>query len=286
MDQLNFSLPAPAKINLFLNITARRADGYHELQTVFQLLDYCDQLHFSAASADVNITCPALDLPVEDNLVFQAAQALREATGVDRGATIRIDKCIPQGAGLGGGSSNAATALVGLNRLWNLGLGTADLKALGLSLGADVPVFVEGRSAWAEGVGEILQPIDLPEKWYLVLNPGCEVPTARIFADPHLTRSNSPITIAHFLRQGSENVCEPVVRRLYPPVDAALRWLGKRGPAKMTGTGSCVFLPFESESAASELLSQVPDPWTAFIARGVERSPLLEALDDMEEFLG
>lgn len=283
MDDLTFSLPAPAKLNLFLNITGRRADGYHQLQTVFQLIDLSDTLHFSTANGGVELACNEPSLALADNLVLKAATLLQTSTGKRRGATIRLTKRIPWGAGLGGGSSDAAATLWGLNRLWRLGLTEAELQPLARSLGADVPVFLHGYSAWAEGIGDELQVIDLPEQWYLIINPGCGVSTARIFADPHLTRSNSPITIAHFLAQGAGNVCEPVVGRLYPPVASALDWLGRWGTARMTGTGCCVFLPFGSQSAADEVLAKVPAQWTAYVARGVSRSPMLEALETVAQ---
>lgn len=277
MDGLSFELPAPAKLNLFLNITGRQPDGYHELQTVFQLIDWCDTVRFAPAE-EVEVRCPGLDLAQEENLAYKAAVLLRRETGCKRGATIEIAKQIPAGGGLGGGSSDAATTLVGLDLLWNLGLAGDRLAALGAQLGADVPVFLYGRSAWAEGIGEKLQAVDLPKKFFVVLHPGCHVSTAGIFADADLTRNGTPITIAHFLRQGSENVCEPVVRRLYPSVDAACRWLARWGIARMTGTGSCVFLATDSEHDAREIQKAVPREWTAFVARGIDKSPLYDAI--------
>lgn len=277
MGQLNFRLPAPAKLNLFLHILGRRADGYHELQTVFQLLDYCDWLTFEPAQR-LLVECPGIELPPAENLVYRAAQALQEATGHREGAHIRVTKNIPAGGGLGGGSSDAATTLAGLNLMWRLGLDTARLAEIGRALGADVPVFVAGRSAWAEGIGEKLQPVDLPDKVYLVISPGCEVATAEIFAHPDLTRQGTAITIARFLEGGTQNVCEPVVRRLYPPVDEALQWLGQWGTARMTGTGSCVYVAFATRDEAQQALAAVPDKWQAFVAEGVNVSPLLGAL--------
>lgn len=266
-------LPAPAKINLFLNILARRPDGYHELQTVFQLLDFCDELTFEADS-EVSVDCPGLDIPMASNLVYRAARALADSTGCDQGARISVKKRIPDGGGLGGGSSDAATALHGLNRLWALELGIDDLAKIGLTLGADVPVFVRGRSAWAEGVGEVLEPLDLPARWYVVVDPGVAVPTAEVFGHPDLTRKGTPITIARFLRQGAGNACESVVFRLYPVVEEAVRWLGQYGPAKMTGTGACVFVPVDTEDQARAIVETLPDPWSGFAARGINLSPL------------
>jgi 4-diphosphocytidyl-2-C-methyl-D-erythritol kinase len=274
MDRLR--LPAPAKINLFLNIVGRRNDGYHELQTVFQLLDFCDELQFEPRD-DIVVECEQLPKDI-DNLVSRAAEALKALAGHDGGALIRLEKHIPIGAGLGGGSSDAATTLLGLSQLWNLEIDHSELMALGASLGADVPVFLAGRSAWAEGIGEVLQPIDLPEKWFVIINPGCSVSTAEIFNHPDLTRNGSPITIARFLRQGSANVCEPLVRQLYREVDEALRWLGKWGTARMTGTGSCVFLEFETEEQAKEVAADVPARWTSVVAAARNLSPLHEAL--------
>lgn len=285
MDRLSLTLPAPAKLNLFLNIVGRRADGYHELQTVFQLINRCDTLRFELAPRGTEVSSNGLDLPMAQNLVFKAAERLRAVSGCDKGVAITLDKQIPSGAGLGGGSSDAATTLAGLNRLWHLGLDSAQLQAIGITLGADVPVFLFGDTAWAEGIGEKLQAIDLPEKWYLVIDPGCEVSTAGVFADADLTRSNTPITIARFLRHGAENVCEPVVRRAYPQVDAALHWLRRWGRAMMTGTGSCVFLAFDTETAANELLAKVPAEWTGFVASGTKQSPLHHAIERAEQFI-
>lgn len=281
MDGLR--LPAPAKINLFLNILDRRSDGYHNLQTVFQLLDYCDWLQFSPLPREIEVTS---DVPLEnpdDNLVMRAARLLREATGCPLGAKITLDKHIPMGGGLGGGSTDAATVLIGLNQLWGLQLSVPELAAIGLRLGADVPVFVHGNSAWAEGIGERLQAIDLPAKWFIVVQPGCTVSTAEVFSHPDLTRNGTPITIAAFLGQGAFNACEPVVRKLYPKVDAACRFLGQWGPAGMTGTGSCVFLGLDSEGSAREVLAAVPSDWRAFVAEGLRRSPLHRLLEGSDE---
>lgn len=267
--------PAPAKLNLFLKVVGRRADGFHELQTVFQLLDLCDLLSFTPTD-DGRITRPAglADVPEEADLAVRAARLLQAESGCRRGAEIRIDKRIPEGGGLGGGSSDAATTLVALNRLWDLGLPRADLARIGLRLGADVPVFVAGRSAWAEGVGERLVPVALPERWYAVVRPDCRVPTGEIFQSPELTRNSPPTTITGFLSAGGGNDCEPVVRGRYPQVAAALDWLGARAEARLTGTGSCVFAAAPDEAAAGRLLEGLPAAWQGFVARGLADSPL------------
>lgn len=272
MDEL--TLPAPAKINLGLNILGRRADGYHNIQTVFQLLDYSDRISLSEMPRDIDLHATGIPISPEDNLAFRAASALKRATGYQGGARITVEKRIPHGAGLGGGSSDAATTLLGLNRLWDQGLSVQELAELGGGLGADVPVFVHGRSAFAEGIGEVLTPIDLASAWYVVVYPGVSVETAAIFAHPDLTRSGTAITIARFLEQGSFNACEALVRRLYPAVDEAARWLSQWGPARMTGTGASVFLALASELLADEILAAVPPRWTAFKAEGLSKSPL------------
>lgn len=273
------TLPAPAKLNLFLHITGRRADGYHLLQTVFQLLDYGDELRFTPREDGLVRLQSTLDgVDPEDNLVMRAARALKVRSGCARGVDITLLKRVPVGAGLGGGSSDAATTLLGLNRLWNCGLGLDELATMGLALGADVPVFVRGRSAWAEGVGERLTPVELPRRWYLVIYPGCPVNTAGIFKDPQLTRSTPEITMAAFLRGHGHNDCEPVASRLNPEIARALAWLAGHGVARMSGTGSAVFAAFEDEHAAREAADAVPAEWTRFVALGLDRSPVHAAL--------
>lgn len=279
------TLPAPAKLNLFLHITGRRADGYHELQTVFQLLDAGDELTFSARDDDViTLRCTgpqALDdVAEDDNLALRAARLLREASprAGGCGADIVLDKRLPTGGGMGGGSSDAATTLLGLNALWQLDLAMDTLAALGARLGADVPVFVRGHSAWAEGVGEVLTAITLPERWFLVIHPGCHVSTKVIFSHPELTRDTPAITMAAFFAGPTRNDCENLVRRLAEPVDKALKWLQKFGEARMTGTGASVFAAFDSEAQARAALAQVPAGWQAFVARGVNRSTAVERL--------
>ena len=269
--------PAPAKLNLFLHVLGRRADGYHDLQTVFQLVDLCDRLSFTPTPDGV-ISRPEgpAEVPAEDDLAVRAARLLQAESGSPRGAEIRIDKRIPAGGGLGGGSSDAATTLVALNRLWGLGWPRAALAELGLALGADVPVFVAGRSAWAEGVGERLAPVSLPARWFAIVQPDCRVSTAEIFQAPELTRNSPPTTITGFLSSGGRNDCEPVVSGRHPQVAAALDWLGARADARLTGTGSCIFAGAEDEAAARRLLDGLPPAWRGFVARGIDASPLLE----------
>jgi 4-diphosphocytidyl-2-C-methyl-D-erythritol kinase len=275
--------PAPAKLNLFLHIVGRRADGYHLLQSVFQFVDHCDWLHFSPHDrAEVTRLSELPGVAPEHDLVIRAAQLLKRETGYRAGVAIRVDKRLPMGGGLGGGSSDAATTLVALNRLWGLGLSTDALAALGLRLGADVPVFVRGQAAWAEGVGEKLEPVTLPEPWFVVLAPAVSISTAEVFTDPELTRNSLPITIRDFLHGAGGNVCEPVVRRKYPQVASALDWLAGRAPARMTGTGACIFAAFEDEIAARETLAARPVGLDGFVARGLNRSPLLARLESCE----
>ncbi|MFA5531368.1 MAG: 4-(cytidine 5'-diphospho)-2-C-methyl-D-erythritol kinase [Thiohalomonadaceae bacterium] len=275
--------PAPAKLNLFLHVVGRRADGYHLLQSVFQFLDHCDLIHFSVHDRDEVRRVSVLPgvAPAQD-LVVRAAQLLRQECGYRGGVDIRMDKHLPMGGGLGGGSSDAATTLVALNHLWQLNLSLDALAALGLRLGADVPVFVRGQAAWAEGVGERLAPVVLPEPWFVVLVPPVSVSTAEVFTDPQLTRNCTPITIRDFLHGAGGNVCESVVRRRHPQVAAALDWLATRAPARMTGTGACVFAAFENEFAARATLAARPAGLDGFVARGLNRSPLLARLESCE----
>jgi 4-diphosphocytidyl-2-C-methyl-D-erythritol kinase len=271
--------PAPAKINLFLHITGRRPDGYHLLQTHFQFLDFGDDVHIEVRE-DGLITRESelAGVPPEQDLVVRAAQALKLASGSPLGAAIRVNKRIPMGGGLGGGSSNAATVLCGLDHLWRTRLGVDRLAEIGLALGADVPVFVRGQAAWAEGVGEHLTPLDAEEGWSLVIHPGCEVPTGKIFGDPQLTRHTPPIKIRDLSSIRTHNDCEPVTRRRFPVVDEALSWLAQFAPARMSGTGACIFANFPSQSAATDTGQRVPHGWQWFVARRVNRSPLLARL--------
>lgn len=279
---MNKIWPAPAKLNLFLHITARRADGYHELQTVFQLLDYGDELEFTVGdSGGIDLNTSLTGVADAQNLVVRAARLLQRHTGCRQGADITLRKRLPLGGGLGGGSSDAATTLMALNRLWRTNLPTAELAALGLQLGADVPVFIQGLSAWAEGVGEQLFPVSLPEAWYLVIAPPVTVSTAEVFSDPELTRDSAPITIADFLSGAGHNDCQPVARDRYPEIGQAIDWLDNFSKARMTGTGACVFARFDEREQAERVRRQLPADWQGFVARGVNRSPVLERVQNV-----
>jgi len=271
--------PAPAKLNLFLRIVGRRADGYHLLQTAFQFIDLADEIRFSDRPDGVieRVAGPE-DIPAEQDLVIRAARLLALRTGCKRGVAIAVEKQIPVQAGLGGGSSDAATVLVGLNERWGLKLSVDELAAMGLSLGADVPVFVRGYAAWGEGVGEQLTPIELPEGVYLVIRPDVAVSTAEVFQAAELTRNSPLTTIRGFLEGGGQNDCTPVVRNRYPQVAEALDWLQDFADARLTGTGSCVFASFPDEAAAQRVLARMPGRWRGFVVRGRNRSPLLDRL--------
>ncbi len=289
------SLLSPAKLNLFLHITGRRDDGYHELQTLFQLLDYGDTLHFAQRQDDQITLTPAITgVKYEDNLIIQAALALKKyilahpdivANANLSGVDISIDKKLPMGGGLGGGSSNAATTLVALNHLWGADLSSPTLCNIGLTLGADVPVFINGHSAWAEGIGEKLQNIELPEQWFIVIKPDCHVPTADIFSIEELTRDSLAITVAAFFEQGGKNDCENVVCQRYPEVKKAIKWLSNFSDAKLTGTGACVFAAFSEENKAKAVLKQAKslakdNSWQCFLAKGINQSPALSFFGD------
>ena len=276
--------PAPAKLNLFLHVTGRRDDGYHSLQTVFQLLDYGDRLAFSLRDdGAIHRASELPGVPAEQDLVVRAARRLQEQAGIQTGVDIRLEKRLPLGGGLGGGSSNAATTLLALNRLWDTRLDLEQLAELGATLGADVPVFVRGHTAWAEGIGDRLAPIDLPERWYLVLIPPVTVSTAEIFSDSRLRRDCPPITIRDFLAAPDSprwgNVCEAPVRARYPVVDAALEALAEIAPAHLTGTGACVFAAFANRAKAESAWQQLEGEWQGFVARGVNESPVHQVLD-------
>jgi 4-diphosphocytidyl-2-C-methyl-D-erythritol kinase len=269
--------PAPAKLNLMLRVVGRRRDGYHELQTVFQLIDRCDHLHFRVRDdGRVRRLGGPEAVASEQDLTVRAAALLQRHSGCGLGVDIRIDKRLPMGGGLGGGSSDAATTLAALNRLWRLGLGEDALAALGLSLGADVPVFVRGHAAWGEGVGKRLTPLELARHWYLVLIPDCHVATAEVFAAEELKRDSSPIAITDFLAGNAVNDCLPVVRRRYAPGAEAIDWLDRYAAARLTGTGACVFAAFKGEAEALRVLERAPAHLRAFVARGQNHSPLLE----------
>jgi 4-diphosphocytidyl-2-C-methyl-D-erythritol kinase len=271
--------PAPAKINLFLHIVGRRPDGYHLLQTHFQFLDHGDDISFGLREdGAINRVTELAGVPTEADLVVRAARALQAASATRFGADIAVTKRLPMGGGLGGGSSNAATVLVALDYLWGTRLGVDALVALGLKLGADVPVFVRGQAAWAEGVGERLTQLTADEPWCLVIHPGCEVPTAAVFGHPELTRDTPALTIPGLPPDQMHNDCESITRRLFPAVGVALDWLGKRASARMSGTGACVFASFADRASAQAVGGQVPAPWTWFVARRRNRSPLLDRL--------
>jgi 4-diphosphocytidyl-2-C-methyl-D-erythritol kinase len=271
---------APAKLNLMLHVVGRRPDGYHELQTVFQLIDLCDRVDITVRTDGVIARLSgAVGVAENEDLVVRAARALQKVSGTRLGADITVKKRIPMGAGLGGGSSDAATTLVALNEMWKTGYTSAQIAGFSAALGADVPVFVHGRSAWGEGVGERLDPVELgADSWYLVIYPGVPVPTAAVFQAPELTRNSPPTTMRGFLETGGRNDCEAVVRARFPAVGEALDWLARHSPSRLTGTGSCVFAKFASAPLAERVAAQVPDAWRAFVARGLDRSPLLEEL--------
>ncbi len=277
----SLALFSPAKINLFLHITGRRPNGYHELQTVFQLLDYGDDITFESRTDGQLQLSPTFDqVATEDNLIIKAARLLQQHCGSSLGANITCTKRLPMGGGLGGGSSNAATTLVGLNHLWQTQQSVDELADLGLQLGADVPVFVRGHSAWAEGIGETLNAQILPENWFLVIKPSCNVSTEEIFSHEELTRDTAAITVAAFFEQGGRNDCEYVVCKHYPEVKKALLWLRQYGDAQLTGTGACVFATFANQDQAKAVLNKTPTEWECFIAKGINRSPLQHLLRD------
>ncbi len=269
-DNTWLTLPAPAKLNLFLHITGRRADGYHNLQTLFQFVDYGDELAFRIRTDNELSLTPEIEgVAAEDNLIIRAARLLQKTSDSPLGADIRLTKILPMGGGLGGGSSDAATTLLALNHLWKLGLSLDELAELGLSLGADVPVFVRGQAAFAEGVGEQLTPVpELDEPWYLIVCPQVHVNTGKIFQHEGLTRDTDPINIRTALRQGGRNDCQQVVTMLYPEVGNALNLLNKFSFAKMTGTGACIFSSFGSEKEALRVSDQLPAEYVAFVAKG------------------
>ena len=278
------TISAPAKLNLFLHITGQREDGYHLLQTVFQFLDYADTIQLSLREDSHIYRVSNLDgVPAEEDLVVKAARLLQKQCDNQLGVDISVEKVLPMGGGLGGGSSNAASVLVALNHLWGCGLSQQKLMDLGVQLGADVPVFIFAQSAWAEGVGEDLKSVDLPEKWFLVLKPQINVSTAKVFANPQLQRDCSTITIRDFLAgqtQSIGNVCEKPVRGMYPEVDEALTDLAQYGESKLTGTGACVFAAFDDQEQAEKALSELSKKWDGFVAKGMNQTPLKEFFPD------
>lgn len=276
------TLPAPAKLNLMLHITGRRPDGYHELQTIFQFLDYGDELSFALREdGEIRLQTEIADVPHDSNLIVKAARALKEQSGCMLGVDIWLKKILPMGGGIGGGSSDAATTLLGLNHLWKLGWDEDRLAALGLKLGADVPVFVRGFAAFAEGVGEILTPVTPEEPWYLILVPQVSVSTAEIFSDPLLTRDTAPIKVRPVPKGNSRNDCLPVVARRYPDVRNALNLLGKFTEAKLTGTGSCVFGAFPNKAEADKVSALLTETLTGFVAKGSNISMLHRKLQTL-----
>ncbi|CCE25033.1 4-(cytidine 5'-diphospho)-2-C-methyl-D-erythritol kinase [Methylotuvimicrobium alcaliphilum] len=280
MSEVYKRWPAPAKLNLMLRIVGQREDGYHLLQTVFQFIDLCDWLVFRPVNDSViSLRNPLPGVPEADDLTFRAAQLLKEETGYEGGVVIEIEKHLPMGGGLGGGSSDAATTLVALNNLWRLGLSRERLMQLGLRLGADVPIFVFGHSAWAEGVGEVFQKIEVPEKWIVVLKPDCHVDTKEIFSSKDLTRDSKSIKIADFIAGQHQNDCLGVVRKLYPSVDRALRELSIFSEARLTGTGACVFAQFDTELAAKKAYLPLSKKWQSYLCKGINRSPLYSSLN-------
>lgn len=267
--------PSPAKLNLFLYITGQRPNGYHDLQTLFQFMDYGDSLSFTIRDdSAIVLTTPTDGVADDENLVIRAARLLQSHAGVSQGAEISLQKRIPMGGGLGGGSSNAATVLIALNTLWNCGYSDTELAQLGIRLGADVPVFVTGHAAFAEGVGEILHPVEPPEKWFLIAHPGVSIPTPVIFGDPELTRNTPKRTVNVLLNTPYANDCEPIARKRFYEVEQLLSWLLEYAPSRLTGTGACVFAEFDTESAARHVLDKAPSWMRGFVAKGVNISPL------------
>ena len=280
---------SPAKLNLFLHITGVREDGYHNLQTVFQFLDIHDTLTFTNTdkNGDIRIETPIEGVPEKQNLVYKAAHLLRQRTQCKLAASISIDKQLPMGGGLGGGSSNAATTLVALNQLWNTQLTTAELESLGLALGADIPIFVHGNSAWAEGVGELLTPVSIEESWYLLATPRCQVETAELFRDKQLTRNSKPITMRAFLDGAGHNDFEPVAKRKFPLINNTLELLSEWGDAKLTGTGACCFCSVPNKETGEKVLRNLPQALSklnlkpgdldVILTKGRNGSPLYES---------
>lgn len=275
--------PSPAKLNLFLYITGQRDNGYHELQTLFQFLDFGDELTITAnLSGEITLTPNLPGVPLTDNLIWKAANALQKQTNCSFGADIQLNKVLPMGGGIGGGSSNAATVLVALNYLWQTHLSDAELAEIGLHLGADVPVFVHGFAAFAEGVGEKLTQTEPDEKVYLVIRPNVSIATKDIFSHPQLIRNTPKRELATLLELPYENDCEKIVRMLYPEVDKQLSWLLQYAPSRLTGTGSCVFAEFSSKKDAESVLAKLPDTVSAFVALGRNISPLKETLAEYQ----
>lgn len=267
--------PAPAKLNLFLHITGQREDGYHLLQSVIQFIDLCDQLQFTARKdSDIRRENSNSDILQDNDLSIRAAKLLQKTCAIKQGINIKLNKVIPMGAGLGGGSSNAATTLLALNQIWKCGLKLNELEKLGTLLGADVPVFIRGVASWVEGIGELLKPIKLSEPWHVVVFPNVHVDTKQMFADPDLTRNCTPIKIHDFTQQRTRNVFEPIARRQQPEVERAFQWLDQYFPARLTGSGSALFTACASQQQAEEIAASCPQEWIAYAAKGLNRSPV------------
>ncbi|MCK5903345.1 MAG: 4-(cytidine 5'-diphospho)-2-C-methyl-D-erythritol kinase [Cocleimonas sp.] len=278
-------LPAPAKLNLFLHITGRRGDGYHLLQTIFQFLDYSDEIELiPRTDGKIKRLKGLAHLKAEDDLIVKAAKLLQQHTQTTQGVELSVHKKLPVGGGLGGGSSDAATVLVGLNQLWGCDLSLDELATLGLQLGADVPVFVRGKAAWGEGVGEILTPVFPPEDWFVVIHPDVFISTLALFSNKELTRDCEPFKIRRFLEGQGSNVFEPVVRDNYPDVAKALDWLSTYSPARLTGSGSCIFAKFPNKLVAQEVLNELPSRWHGFVAKGLNYSPLYTRLEKQKQY--
>lgn len=283
MTQQLLACPAPAKLNLFLHVTGRRADGYHLLQTAFQLINRCDTLDFEVRNdGQIIRTNDIPGVPADSDLIVRAARLLQEKTGCPLGANLTLHKILPMGGGLGGGSSDAATTLMALNHLWRTGLSKTELMSLGLQLGADVPFFIFGENAFAEGVGEELQAIQTPERWFVVIEPGIQVPTPAIFSAKELTRDTKIVRIADFSSNAEmfwKNDLQTVACAMFPEVDEAVKWLSQFGNAKMTGSGACVFCAFADEAAADKVIAQIPERWTSWKAKALNRHPM----DDLKQ---
>ncbi|MFZ6688657.1 4-(cytidine 5'-diphospho)-2-C-methyl-D-erythritol kinase [Undibacterium sp. SXout11W] len=282
MKQTRIHCQAPAKLNLFLHVTGRRADGYHLLQTAFQLIDRCDTLDIEIRTDNAIVrTNDIPGVPAETDLIVRAAQLLQQHTRCQLGANLTLNKILPMGGGVGGGSSDAATTLIALNHLWQTELSKAELMQLGLQLGADVPFFIFGENAFAEGIGEELQVIQTPERWFVVIEPGVQVPTPAIFSAKELTRDSKPVRIADFSSTAEmfwKNDLQTVACALFPVVDEAVTWLSQFGNAKMTGSGACVFCAFADEAAADKVINQVPDRWVSWKAKALSRHPMADLL--------
>lgn len=283
MTQQLLACPAPAKLNLFLHVTGRRADGYHLLQTAFQLINRCDTLDFEVRNdGQIIRTNDIPGVPADSDLIVRAARLLQEKTGCPLGANLTLHKILPMGGGLGGGSSDAATTLMALNHLWRTGLSKTELMSLGLQLGADIPFFIFGENAFAEGVGEELQAIQTPERWFVVIEPGIQVPTPAIFSAKELTRDTKIVRIADFSSNAEmfwKNDLQTVACAMFPEVDEAVKWLSQFGNAKMTGSGACVFCAFADEAAADKVIEQIPERWTSWKAKALNRHPM----DDLKQ---